>query len=459
MPATSTASLASEIEDGGPLVGPFLTLVMNCSALEHPSVRISLAEVDEVCVKRSHEQSIRFDGPRRIAIGVSDRALSEQHFCLCQRKGTWTVRDCGSKNGTVVNQQKIAGPTDLRDGDVISAAHVFFVFRRRTHGVLHSESILASSTFADQPQPCATFQPGLQRTVEVVTRLAGSRVPVLVLGESGTGKERMARTIHELSGRPGRYVGVNCGSIPESLLESELFGHRRGAFSGASEDRIGWVRSADRGTLFLDEIAEMRESSQVALLRVLQENEVVPVGDTTPIAVDLRVVAATHRDVRVLVDSDRIRGDLLSRLSGYIADLPPLRERREDLGILVRQFLAGTSGRVEAGLSIQAAQALFAHRWPSNIRELEHALKTAAVLAGPGKIGLHHLPFVHHTEKRDQGAPSSEEQEGRDRQEGQDPARINELLRLHNGNISAVARALATSRTQVKRLMERYGID
>jgi transcriptional regulator with PAS, ATPase and Fis domain len=172
-----------------------------------------------------------------------------------------------------------------------------------------------------------------------VLRIAPSSVPLLVRGETGTGKELMARAIHEASERRGAFVPVNCGALPRDLLESELFGHRRGAFTGASGDRSGLVRRAHRGTLFLDEIAELPPDSQVALLRVLQEGEVRPVGACEEITVDVRIVAATHQDLRERIASGRFREDLYARIAGFEITMPPLRERREDLGMLIATLL------------------------------------------------------------------------------------------------------------------------
>ena len=211
----------------------------------------------------------------------------------------------------------------------------------------------------------------------------------------------MARAIHELSGRRGAFVGVNCGALPQALIEDELFGHRRGAFTGAVDDRPGLVRSAEGGTLFLDEIGELPAASQVAFLRVLQEREVVPLGSDRPIKVDIRLCAATLRDLDELVASGRFRRDLHARLFDLTIELPPLRERRADLGLLVRALLARIPGGAGARFAPAALRALVRHDWPSNIRELEKALRGAVARASGEAIELRHLPEAARREPRD----------------------------------------------------------
>jgi DNA-binding NtrC family response regulator len=185
---------------------------------------------------------------------------------------------------------------------------------------------------------------------------------------------------------------VNCGALPATLVESELFGVKKGAFTGASEDRPGLVRSADGGTLFLDEIADLPPPSQAAFLRVLQEREVVPVGGTRAVPVDLRVVAATHRDLDALVAAGQFRQDLRARLDGFRLELPPLRERREDLGLLLAALLRRAAPRAgEVQLRPTTARALLAHTWPENTREVERRLATAIALAEGAPIGVEHL--------------------------------------------------------------------
>jgi len=282
-----------------------------------------------------------------------------------------------------------------------------------------------------------------------------SPVSVVLHGESGTGKEVVARAIHELSGRAGAFVAVNCGALPDTLVESELYGHKKGAFSGALEDRPGLVRSADRGTLFLDEIGDLPLPAQAAFLRVLQEREVMPVGATRPVPVDFRLVAATHRNLEALADKGDFRPDLLARISGFTVTLPPLRARREDLGLLVGALLRRLAPEkaAQVTLACDAARALCRHAWPLNIRELQQCLSVSAALSPRGVIEAEHLPIASAAASR----PAVAEREL------DDPEALRKtlvaLLEQHRGNISYVARDLGKARMQIHRWMRRFNLD
>jgi transcriptional regulator with GAF, ATPase, and Fis domain len=278
---------------------------------------------------------------------------------------------------------------------------------------------------------------------------------MLVEGESGTGKEVIARAIHTRSGRPGAFVPVNCGALPENLVESELFGYKKGAFSGAQADHPGLVKSADGGTLFLDEIGDLPSSSQAALLRVLQEREVMPVGGTRAVPIDLRVVAATHRDLDDMVADQSFRHDLFARLAGFRIQVPPLAERRGDLGLLIGALYTRIFAADHPGFDIDAARLLLRYPWPLNVRELEQALATAQVLAGTQLVRAEHLPDTVRS-GRPPGAPrpvilSELDQKVRDQ--------VVAALREHQGNVSAVARALDKDRKQIQRWIKRFGLD
>jgi two-component system response regulator HydG len=236
---------------------------------------------------------------------------------------------------------------------------------------------------------------GVRRAVELVEQVASARTTVLLQGESGTGKEVFARALHRLSQRKGPFVAVNCAAIPENLMESELFGHERGAFTGAVQATQGCFQRADGGTLLLDEIAELQPPMQAKLLRVLQEGEVVKVGGAQPQPVDVRVVAATNRDLEAEVAANRFRSDLFYRLHVIAVDLPPLRTRSEDVPALAQHFLrrfASQNGKRVAAIDQDAMAALQAYPWPGNVRELENAIERAVVLARGDVIGVHDLP-------------------------------------------------------------------
>jgi len=283
---------------------------------------------------------------------------------------------------------------------------------------------------------------------------------VLVRGETGTGKELVARAVHALSGRRGDFVPVNCGALPDTLVETELFGYRKGAFSGALEDRKGLVRSADGGTLFLDEIGDLELTSQAALLRVLQEREVTPVGSTKAIQVDVQLVAATHQDLDAMVEVGKFRPDLLGRVAGWMIVLPPLRERLEDLGLLIAALLERQleARAAEVTISAEACRAMFDYGWPLNIRELGKTLLAAVALSG-GAIELEHMPeeLRKSVGALDPGAPPA----GTPLTSADERLKT-DLLALcteHQGNVSAVARAMGKERVQIRRWAKRFGIN
>jgi DNA-binding NtrC family response regulator len=238
--------------------------------------------------------------------------------------------------------------------------------------------------------------PRLREVLELVDRVADSDSTVLITGESGTGKELIARAIHFHSRRADRmFVTVNCGAIPEELLESELFGHVRGAFTNAVSHRDGRFAIADNGTLFLDEIGDMSPNLQVKLLRVLQDRTFEPVGSSKPITVNVRVLAATNQNLEVAIRERRFREDLFYRLNVIPIEVPPLRERREDIPLLVQHFLEATSqekGKRMPGISREALDRLCAHDWPGNVRELENLIERLVILGGEGEIQAADLP-------------------------------------------------------------------
>jgi DNA-binding NtrC family response regulator len=238
---------------------------------------------------------------------------------------------------------------------------------------------------------------GMQEVYRWVELAGTSSAPVLVYGESGTGKELVARTIHELSNRRNKpFVAINCAAIPETLIESELFGHERGAFTGATERRLGCFELTDGGTLFLDEVAEMDSNTQAKLLRVLQEGTFRRVGGGKhEIQVDVRVVAATNKIPSEAIASGKMREDLFYRLNVFSIHLPPLRERREDIGLLAKTFIDEFNrqdNRQVRGLTTEADKELERYNWPGNVRELRNVIQRAVVLSGSGLINVEHLP-------------------------------------------------------------------
>lgn len=242
--------------------------------------------------------------------------------------------------------------------------------------------------------------PVMNRVFDLIRQVAPTRATVLIEGESGTGKEVVANTLHHLSGRPsGKLVTVNCAALSPQLLESELFGHEKGAFTGASQRRIGRFEQADGGTLFLDEIGEIDAPTQVKLLRMLSERTIERVGSNTPIKVDVRVITATNKNLRELVDKGEFREDLYFRLNVVKIEMPPLRTRREDIVLMANSFLqefAKENDRPKKPLTDEALQLLLSYSWPGNVRELRTAIEHGVVMSNDAVIDVRHLPqFLH----------------------------------------------------------------
>ena len=413
-----------------------------------PPARIGLGGLDRVDLGRGATRRIeraRSDGAETLAIALADPRMSSKHVRLSRVGGAWIAEDLASKNGTWIGRKRIAR-RQLADGDVMVVGHTALVFR--TTG---GEEPDLDALPAGQPG-LATMSTPLAAQFAGIAQAARSTVPIEVTGESGTGKELVARAVHALSGRRGGFVAVNCGALAGGILEGELFGHKKGAFTGAADDRLGLVRSADNGTLFLDEIAAIAPGSQAALLRVLQEGEVVPLGSDRPVRVDVRLVTATHKAIDGEVDAGRFRADLRARILGVSVALPPLRERLEDLGPLVSVLLA-KQPRV-LPFSADAVDAIYAHRWPLNIRELERSLAAATAVARD-RIELEHLP------PSVRGASIGAELD-LDAMSDADRALREQLtaaIARHGGNLAAVAKELGKDRTQIRRWMKRLGLS
>ncbi len=300
----------------------------------------------------------------------------------------------------------------------------------------------------------------MQRVLALAERAAATDSTVLITGESGTGKERLAHLLHAHSRRSKKpFVGVNCGALPETLLESELFGHKKGTFTGAVADKQGLFEAADGGTLFLDEIGEMPISMQVKLLRALQEHSVRPVGSTKDVPVDVRVVAATNRDLRALVDAGGFRKDLFYRLQVIPLELPPLRERLDDILPLARQFIDKTCKQNACGpcaLSSDVLDALHAYAWPGNVRELENVIERAVVLAeGQPKIELGDLPPEIRAPATRKGEPAEPELLTLAEVERR---HILATLQRFGGNRAATARVLGIGENTLWRKLKEYGV-
>ncbi|HEV8498395.1 MAG TPA: sigma-54 dependent transcriptional regulator [Gemmatimonadaceae bacterium] len=315
---------------------------------------------------------------------------------------------------------------------------------------------------APNPAGMVGRSPKMREALAAIARVAVGDTTVLVTGETGTGKELAARAVHDLSPRKhAPFIAVNCGALAEGILESELFGHVRGAFTGAVRDRVGVFEAADGGTIFLDEIGEMSVTLQQRLLRVLQEREVTRVGASRPAKVNVRVVAATNRDLASLVEQGRFREDLYYRLAVFPIALPPLRDRRADIPLLVEHALsilrARREGAEHLACSPLAMRLLRAYDWPGNVRHLFGVLERAAVEAGYGRIEAQHLPAE--LRPASNGAPELREQRYRGTVPAdEERAAIVSALEQTGGALAQSAELLGMGRTTLWRKLKLYGL-
>jgi sigma-54 dependent transcriptional regulator, acetoin dehydrogenase operon transcriptional activator AcoR len=418
-----------------------------------PSFRHFLEGVDTVRIFRGpagaavHGQTLE--------VAIDDPYASAKHVLLRLTPREITIRDEGSSNGTYVEGEPLP-PGEERPvrSALIEVGRTFFLLREETAGSRESP------TTQEGAEPL-TFHAGFAEELRRASRLARRSHDLLVVGESGAGKEVTARWLHRQSGRSGPLVAVNCAALPEHLLEDELFGHVKGAFSGAQSDRTGLIRAAHEGALLLDEVGEMSPALQAKLLRVLEDRRVRPLGGERELPVDTLVIAATHRDLWSMVDEGRFRQDLHARLGLLTVRVPPVRERREDLGLLIRSLLTPLPAGVQSlRFELETLRGLLLHEWPMNVREMRKVLLAALDLAiADGEdavvIGPRHVPdgVLGSTEKLAPAAAqlSAEDQELR--------ARLSGLLAEHRGNLAAVARALDRPRIYVQRLMARFGLS
>jgi two-component system NtrC family response regulator len=319
---------------------------------------------------------------------------------------------------------------------------------------IENRKLLARSAVSGA-QGVITHDPTMQRLLRTVEKLAPSDATVLLLGESGTGKELFARALHELSARAAnRFVAINCAAIPENLLESELFGYERGAFTGAAKQTRGKIEYASGGTLFLDEVGDLPHSLQAKLLRFLQERVVERIGGREEISVDVRIVCATHQNLKDMMQQGRFREDLYYRLSEVILEIPALRERQGDAMLLANAFLVKFTeqqGKSSMHFSEEAADAIEAHPWPGNVRELENAVKRAVIMADGTRIAREDLGLPSAGDKPD---PVNLRQV---REEAERKAIVRALSRS-DGNLVKAAELLGVSRPTLYDLLNRYGL-
>ncbi len=382
---------------------------------------------------------------------IGDSALSRAHAAFELRDEGWFVVDHGSRNGTFVEGRRV-DEARLDPGQLVRVGQTLLLYEAFRLG--------DGLELADEEEPLWGPSVALQIARGSLKAAATHDVPVLLLGESGVGKEVAAAYVHACSGRSGALVPVNCGALPANLIEAELFGAKAGAWTGATTDRVGLFEAADGGTIFLDEIGELPLELQPKLLRVLADGEIRRVGDTKPRHVDVRVVAATNRDLEGEVLRERFRGDLLARLAGWKLSLPALRSRREDILALARRLWTGDA---PLRLTADAAEALVLYAWPYNVRELRQVCAALAIRAGAGPIGLTALPErIRATLQERVATPTAAAVPLALRIRKDRPPSKADLIAVmdhYGGNVSQVARFFDKARFQVYRWFDKHGVD
>ncbi|MCW5836606.1 MAG: sigma 54-interacting transcriptional regulator, partial [Labilithrix sp.] len=378
-------------DEGACVACPSLYVVLEGERPLSGGMRAPLDGVDALRIGRGETRSFTVEGDRTATLTIPDPRMSSRHARLVRGRaradaerggGTtgWLLEDLGSTNGSFVEGKRTAQAA-LTEATLLTLGATCLLFdpEEAVPVGVKNDPVDAAALRA-RPRGTATLVPTVEHAMPRLVRVAMSKLPVLLLGESGSGEEVLARTVHQLSGRQGPFIAINCGALAPTLVESQLFGHVKGAFSGAARDEPGLVRASSGGTLFLDEIGELPPSAQATLLRVLQEKEVLPVGGTKPVPVDLRVVSATLKPIDG-GEATTFRADLYARVSAFVHRLTPLRERRGDVGLLIADLLPRiTPERAERiRFAPDLATALGAHAFPLNVRELEHLLSVALV--------------------------------------------------------------------------------
>jgi sigma-54 dependent transcriptional regulator, acetoin dehydrogenase operon transcriptional activator AcoR len=386
-------------------------------------------------------------------LAISDSRVSRKHATIRRISGqaAFEIVDNRSRNGTFVDGVR-SFTRPLRAGALVRVGNTMLEF-----GPVAAAPSLASGGDEHLFGRSAAFRAVLANAF----RVAPSSMTVTLVGETGTGKDVLARRIHERSGRSGPFIAVNCAAIPAELSESTLFGHRKGAFTGADKDSLGFFGEAEGGTLFLDEVGELPLAQQAKLLRVLENHEYTPVGSTKVRMTDARVIAATNADLVAAVRDGRFRADLFARLAGTLIELPPLRERRLDIPLLARMFLRELAPRRELSLDVGAVERLLLHPWPLNIRELRTLVQRLVQLKeGDGVVSATDVEAVMGkvvptaplaAETGDASVDRSGERPGSEELAG--------LLQQFHGNVARVAAHYGKDTKQIYRWLKRYHLE
>lgn len=390
------------------------------------------------------------------------RKSEDCHWCVMFRKGNLNKQKCrmARKDGRLIHVLKNASVLKDESGNITGAVETITDVSDLVEKETQIETYRRELDGEDRFHGMIGVSSVMQQVFELVANAAHSDAPVIIFGESGTGKELVAKAIHQTGLRRNKpYIKVNCAALNESLLESELFGHVKGAFTGAHRSREGRFEAACQGSIFLDEIGDLPLSTQIKLLRVLEEKVVERVGDQLPIDVDVRIISATNRDLQALIARGRFREDFFYRINVIPIHVPPLRQRKEDIPLLARSFFNRLQLKSEKpidGISNEALEALVNYHWPGNVRELRSAFEYAFVSCRESMIQPGHFPgtIINHTQNACLQAPNPAQSiEDIKRQ------RLVQTLRSVKGNQAETARQLGISRTSVWKQMKRYGID
>jgi PAS domain S-box-containing protein len=384
-----------------------------------------------------------------------------KEWCSLFVSGAVRAKKCliSDKNRRAVHVIKNASVLKDSDGRVLGAVETFTDISEIVRQKQEIDSLRRSCHLEEGHHGLLGESPPMQYLFELIENVALTDAPVLIQGQSGTGKELVARAIHEESPRSVKpFIKVNCAALNENLLESELFGHEKGAYTGADRMRIGRFEAAHEGTIFLDEIGDIPLSTQVKLLRVLEEKEIERVGDHKSISVDVRIISATNKDLEAMISQGLFREDLYFRINVFPLHCPSLAERVEDIPAIVQNFIeqnAGKGGKQIMGITPDAMKALLSYFWPGNVRELRNAVEYASVLCSGGWIGIEHLPpristenKPNHSNRKTNPATWKEERE-----------KLINALRRFGGNQSETARALGVSRVTIWKRVKKYKID
>ena len=390
---------------------------------------------------------------------VFDQGQGEK-WCKLFLKGETRAKKCVimRKDGRAIHTIKNASVLKDADGCPIGAVETFTDMSEIVRQQQEILSLRKTFHVDDGYQGILGQSPAMQRLFELIENVAFSDAPVMIQGQSGTGKELVARAIHDVSLRRSKpFVKVNCAALNENLLESELFGHVKGAYTGADRSRAGRFEAAHEGTIFLDEIGDIPLKTQVKLLRVLEEKEIERVGDHKSIPINVRIISATNRDLDALIAQGVFREDLFFRINVFPLRCPVLCERKEDIPMIVQNFIEQNikkSGKKILGLTSESMEKLMTYSWPGNVRELRNAIEYAFVLCSGGWIEVNHLPVkITHPETMLSKNTMEHPEKTREREE------LIRILRQVSGNQSEAARILEVSRVTIWKRIKKYGID